>query len=73
MAQERTKSDENRLRRVAERQGYRLMKSPRRDPRALDYDCWQIIDATDRGRPPVGEGFTLSFEGVESFLQGGEV
>jgi hypothetical protein len=28
---------ENRLRRVAERRGYRLTKSRRRDPEALDY------------------------------------
>jgi len=69
----RSKSDENRVRRMAERQGYRLMKSARRDPRAIDYDCWQIVDVTDRNRDPVGEGYTLSFEDAEAWLQGGEV
>jgi hypothetical protein len=63
---------ENRLRRMADRQGYKLMKSPRRDPRALDYDCWQIIDTTDRGRPPAGDGFTMSLDDIEGWLAGGE-
>lgn len=35
---------ENRLRRVAERQGLRLEKSRRRDPLALDYGTWRIVD-----------------------------
>lgn len=35
---------ENRLRRAAERQGYRLAKNPRRDPRAVDYGSYMIID-----------------------------
>jgi hypothetical protein len=36
---------ENRLRRMAERQGYILRKSRRRDPRAIDYGTWYLIDA----------------------------
>lgn len=35
---------ENRLRRMAERQGLALSKSRRRDPRALDYGQWSLID-----------------------------
>lgn len=35
---------ENRLRRAAERQGLTLVKSRRRDPRALDYGCFMIVD-----------------------------
>jgi hypothetical protein len=35
---------EQRLRRMAERQGYKLSKSGRRDPRAIDYDRWCIVD-----------------------------
>ena len=48
---QREKVREVRLRRTAERQGYKLMKSPRRDPRALDYDKWQISVPTPRGNP----------------------
>lgn len=35
---------ENRLRRMAQRQGLRLEKSRRRDPRALDYGGYWLID-----------------------------
>jgi hypothetical protein len=37
-----TKVRENRLRRMAERQGYRLIKSGRRDPRALGYGKYRV-------------------------------
>jgi hypothetical protein len=36
---------ENRLRRMADRQGLRLVKSRRRDPRALDYGTYVLVDA----------------------------
>jgi hypothetical protein len=35
---------ENRLRRMAERQGFALRRSRRRDPHALDYGIYWIID-----------------------------
>jgi hypothetical protein len=35
---------ENRLRRMAERQGLQLSKARRRDPRALDFGCYALID-----------------------------
>jgi hypothetical protein len=38
------KTRETRLRRMAERQGFTLHKSRRRDPRAIDYDRWMIVD-----------------------------
>jgi hypothetical protein len=38
------KTRETRLRRMAERQGYQLVKSRRRDPRAIDYDRWMIVN-----------------------------
>jgi hypothetical protein len=38
------KVKENRLRRAAERQGLRLVKSRRRDPRAFDYGKYMLID-----------------------------
>lgn len=36
---------ENRLRRMAERQGLKLLKNPRRDPRATDYGSYMLTDA----------------------------
>jgi hypothetical protein len=42
---EHTKVRENRLRRMAARQGYRLLKNPRRDPRAVDYGSYMLVDA----------------------------
>jgi hypothetical protein len=38
------KARENRLRRVADRQRLRLVKSSRRDPLAWDYGLWMIVD-----------------------------
>ena len=37
---------ENRLRRMASRQGLQLLKSRRRDPRALDYGTYWLVDAS---------------------------
>lgn len=37
---------ENRLRRMAARQGLSLLKNPRRDPRALDYGSYMLVDAS---------------------------
>jgi len=54
---------ENRLRRMAERQGFRLEKSRRRDLRAVDYGTFAIV----RGAETVaGPGLTV--EEVEQFL-----
>jgi hypothetical protein len=38
---------ENRLRRMAERQGLRLRKSRRRDPRALGYGTYDLVQDSD--------------------------
>ena len=35
---------ENRLRRMAERQGLRLVKSHRRDPRAIDFGRFTLVN-----------------------------
>jgi hypothetical protein len=37
---------ENRLRRMASRQGLQLVKSRRRDRRALDYGTYWLVDAS---------------------------
>jgi hypothetical protein len=43
----KTKVRENRLRRIASRQGLRLEKSRQRDPTALDYGKYSLVS----GRP----------------------
>ena len=40
---------ENRLRRMADRQGLKLMKSPRRDPNALGYGTFMLVDVQTGG------------------------
>lgn len=56
------KVHENRLRRMAERQGLRLEKSRRRDPRATDYGRWTIFAGNDIRRG------NLTIEQVEEYL-----
>jgi hypothetical protein len=60
---------ENRLRRMAERQGLRLVKSRRRDPRAIGYGTYGLIDGRNRlvlGDRQNGYGYTL--DEVETWL-----
>jgi hypothetical protein len=68
-----TKVRENLLRRMAERQGLALRKSRTRDPRALDYDRWMIVDLT-KNSAPVGVGPTgkpsMTLNEVEANLMG---
>lgn len=65
------KTRENRLRRMARRQGLDLEKSRRRDPRALDYGGYQLIA---RGSNSLvlgelaGNGFSASLDDIEAFL-----
>ena len=71
MSSPNPKTREIRLRRMAERQGLALHKSRRRDPRALDYDRWTIVD-TDTGTVVAGTTHTgrpsFSLDDVEHFL-----
>lgn len=53
---------ENRLRRMAERQGYKLEKSRRRDPRAKDYGTITLVP--EKGKPRT----FASVDEVEQFL-----
>ena len=65
---------ENRLRRMAERQGLALHKSPRRDPRAIDYGLWNISDPRSRrvvAGGHAGTGFDMTIDDVERYLTGG--
>jgi hypothetical protein len=63
MTSSNAKVRENRIRRVAERRGYRLTKSRRRDPLAVDYGQWKL---TGKGRDHVFS----DLDGVEAFLEG---
>jgi hypothetical protein len=56
---------EDRLRRMAKRQGYVLRKTRRRDHRALDYGTFSLLD--DRNR--IKRGFNqVSLDQIELFL-----
>lgn len=60
---------ENRLRRMADRQGFKLMKSRRRDPRAVDYGTYWIVDPEtnhiEAGDPTYGG---MSLDEIEQWL-----
>jgi hypothetical protein len=47
MTPEQFKVHENRLRRWANRQGYKLEKSRRRDERAITYQRYRLVDLLD--------------------------
>lgn len=61
---------ENRLRRAADRQGLVLMKSRRRDPRAVDYSTFQLTDASTGALVVWGSqsGYGLTIDQVEKAL-----
>ncbi len=63
---------ENRARRMAERQGLRLMKSRRRDPRAYDFGGYMLVDVATSGvvagNSPLP--FSLSLEDALAWLGG---
>ena len=60
------RSREQNLRRAARRQGLVLQKSRVRDPRALDYGKWLVLDA--RGMTVARE--MASIDAVEAYLNG---
>ena len=60
---------ENRLRRAAERQGLFLHKTRRRDPRAIDYGLWMLVDAATNTVAAHGAKHEwLTLEEVEEYL-----
>jgi hypothetical protein len=64
------KVQENRLRRVAKRRGYALVKSRSRDPGASDYGGWMIVDAWTNAvvAGEINSPRALSLADVERFL-----
>jgi hypothetical protein len=70
---------ENRIRRAAERQGLRLVKSRRRDPRAIDYGRYWLVLAEgvqtadlsdDRRNLVAGPRTGYSIDEIEALLEG---
>ncbi len=61
---------ENRLRRMAKRQGLELQKSRRRDPKAYDFGGFMLVDVRTNsvafGADPLP--FSLSIDDVEAYL-----
>jgi hypothetical protein len=62
---------EDRLRRMAKRQGLTLTKTRRRDPRALDYGCFWLNDARNGARVFGGE-WGAGLDEIEAWLLGYE-
>jgi hypothetical protein len=62
---------ENRLRRAAERQGLKLMKSRRRDPRALGFGGYVIVDAHNSSivAGELDSARALTLDQVEAYLR----
>ena len=64
---------ENRLRRKADRLGYILRKSRRRDPDAYDYGLYGLLDVAHGGTPhpssPMNTMFDLVLDDVEWWLE----
>jgi hypothetical protein len=58
---------ENRLRRMAKRQGLDLVKFRVRDPRALDYGRWLVVDPFTNSIV-AGEPGYMGLDDVEAFL-----
>lgn len=59
---------ENRLRRMAERQGLTLIKSRRRDPRAVDYGKYWLAQISTNTLETSEQGMTLVE--IEAYLTG---
>jgi hypothetical protein len=58
---------ENRLRRVADRRGYLLMKSRSRDPRAVDFGCYALVDMRtgEKVNPTIANRWVCSWSLVD--------
>ena len=63
---------ENRLRRAADRQGLRLMKSRSRDPQAVDFGLYGLVDVQTNGmvNPAIAGRWSCSWslDEVEEYL-----
>jgi hypothetical protein len=62
---------ENRLRRMAARQGFALLRSRRRDPRAVDYGLYWVVDESTSVVVAWGSYYEngMDLDEVEEWLQ----
>ena len=60
---------ENRVRRMAQRQGLRLIKSRRRDPQALDFGSYVLVDIESNSLV-FGDQFGATLDEVAEWLLG---
>jgi hypothetical protein len=68
------KVKENRLRRMAARQGLRLEKSRRRDPRAIGYGTYQLVWIDSNAIAASGgnrDGYGMHLDEIETALTEG--
>ncbi len=64
---------ENRLRRMAARQGFVLQKSPRRDKRAKDFALYRLlVDHRDLPEHAETTPFSMTFSDVQARLEGAD-
>lgn len=68
---ETDKVKENRLRRVAARRGMRLEKSKRRDPKAIDFGGYMLIDAATNSVVTGGSpyAYSASLDDIDEYLK----
>ena len=65
---------ENRIRRIAERRGFRLKKSPRRDPGAIDFNGFMLFVRYHAQTCYLGRDrfpFDATLDQVEAYLEQG--
>lgn len=66
---------ENRLRRMAFRQGYRLLKSRARDPRDITFEGYQLVNIEGGGcvcgYGNANRGYAADLKEIEAFLTNG--
>ena len=64
---------ENKIRRMADRRGYRLIKSRSRDPHAVDYGRYALIDIDTGGavNPAIAQRWVCSWslDEVEAYFE----
>lgn len=68
---------ENKLRRMANRQGLALQKSRARDSRSLTFGTYHLVDMSTgsivwQGNNTAGRGYGLDLHDVEEYLTDGE-
>ncbi len=65
---------ENRVRRMADRQGLQLQKSRRRDPKALGYGTYRLVDPYNSDAVILGEAwYGFDLDQIDEYLEVGDL